>query len=171
VEARGGGSFYNDFYLPMVPFFERTYGPSNKQNAPAEDNPLWSLEQWQPDLLVVALGTNDFSEQYPHIEQAAYVSKHQAFLRTLRGHYPQTEIICLAPFKPGAPWDEARSYIAASVAQSGDAHIHAVDPTTPAAWLTFPDDYVNGDPFHPNIAGHEKIASELAAVAKAALGW
>lgn len=91
VEARGGGSFYNDFYLPMVPFFGRAYGPDNKQNAPAADNPEWSFERWQPDLLVVALGTNDFSEQYPHIEQAAYVSKHQAFLRTLRGHYPQTE--------------------------------------------------------------------------------
>ncbi|HVY26234.1 MAG TPA: GDSL-type esterase/lipase family protein [Polyangiaceae bacterium] len=171
VEARGGGSFYNDFYLPMVPFFERTYGPENKQNAPAADNPPWRFEPWQPDLLVVALGTNDFSEQYPHIEQAAYVSKHQAFLRTLRGHYPHTEIVCLAPFKPGAPWDEARSYIAASVADLGDAHIHAVDPTTPSAWLTFPDDYVSGDAFHPNIAGHEKIATELALVAKAALGW
>jgi hypothetical protein len=28
VEARGGGSFYNDFYLPMIPFFDRTFRSS-----------------------------------------------------------------------------------------------------------------------------------------------
>jgi lysophospholipase L1-like esterase len=171
VEARGGGSFYNDFYLPMVPYFERSFGPRNLEHAPTADNPLWSFDEWQPDVLIVALGTNDFSEQYPHIDEAAYVPKYQAFLQALRGHYPSAELFCLAPFKPGAPWDEARSYITEAVAGHGDARVHAVDPTSPAPWLTYPDDYVTGDAFHPNLAGHEKIASALEVVVKKALGW
>jgi lysophospholipase L1-like esterase len=171
VEARGGGSFYNDFYLPMVPYFARSFGPRNQEHAPAADNPLWSFDEWQPHVLIVALGTNDFSEQYPHIDEGSYVPKYQAFLQTLRGHYPAAEVFCMAPFKPGAPWDEARSYIGKAVAELGDAHVHAIDPTADGGWLTFPDDYVAQDAFHPNLSGHEKIASSLEPIVRKALGW
>jgi lysophospholipase L1-like esterase len=170
VEARGGGSFYNDFYLPMIPFFDKLFGPKNKENAPT-DVTLWKFDSWQPDVFVLALGTNDFSDQYPHIDESAYVPKYQGFLQKLRGYYPRSEIFCLAPFKPGAPWDEARTYISKSVMTLGDAHVHAIDPVAPEPWTVYPADFVNGDPFHPNLAGHEKIARKLEGVIRPVLGW
>lgn len=170
VEARGGGSFYNDFYLPMLPFFDRVLGPANKQHAPAPDNAVYAFDDYRPDVLIVALGTNDFSEHYPHIDQALYVQKYQDFLRKLRGYYPSTEILCLAPFKPGAPWDEARTYIVKAVVELADAHVHAVDGATTDAWLG-PEDYVTGDAFHPNLQGHQKLAERLEPLIRQWLGW
>jgi lysophospholipase L1-like esterase len=170
VEARGGGSLYNDFYLPMIPFFDRVLGPANEQNAPAADNFVYSFAEHQPDVLILALGTNDFSEQYPHLEQALYVAKYRGFVQKLRGHYPGAVIFCLAPFKPGAPWDEARTYIAEAVDELADAGVVAVDGAAGQAWLTA-EEYVTGDAFHPNLAGHEKIAERLEPIVRAALGW
>ncbi len=173
VEARGGGSFYNDYYLPMIPFFDRTFGPNNKENTPASDNPLWSFDDWQPDAFVLALGTNDFSDQYPHIDETAYVTKYQGFLQTLRGHYPSAHLFCLAPFKAGTPWDEARSYIEKAVTALGDAKVYAVNPLANSSdpWLTYPADYVTGDEYHPNVQGHEKIAVRLESIVREKLGW
>jgi lysophospholipase L1-like esterase len=170
IEARGGGSFYNDFYLPMIPFFEKMFGPKNKENAPS-DVTLWRFESWQPDVFILALGTNDFSDQYPHIDESAYVPKYEGFLQKLRGYYPKAEIFCLAPFKPGAPWDEARSYIAKAVMTLADPHMHAINPVSPDLWLASPTDFVSGDAFHPNLSGHQKIAAKLEATIRPVLGW
>ncbi len=173
IEARGGGSFYNDYYLPMIPFFERTFGPSNKENAPASENPLWSFDAWQPDVFVLALGTNDFSDMYPHIDESAYVTKYQGFLQTLRAHYPNAHVFCLSPFKAGTAWDEARTYIGKAVTAFGDAHVYAVNPLQNPAdlWLTYPGDYVANDEYHPNVQGHEKIAVRLETIVREKLGW
>jgi len=173
VEARGGGSFYNDFYLPMIPFFDRAFGPANLQNAPAAQNPQWSFAAFQPDVFILALGTNDFSDMYPHIDQTAYVSKYQGFLRQLRADYPAAAIFCLAPFKPGAPWDEARKYITLAVGSLGDSRVYAIDPVGTGAdpWLESPADYVTGDAYHPNLQGHEKVAVRLETIVRQTLGW
>ena len=80
-------------------------------------------------------------------------------------------MFCLAPFKPGAPWDEARRYIAEAVTKLADAHVHAINPVAPDAWLAAPADYVNGDAFHPNLSGHQKIAAKLEATIRPVLGW
>jgi lysophospholipase L1-like esterase len=179
VEARGGGSFYDDTYLPMVPWFDKVFGPHEAENDPPAGAALWDFTRWQPDAFVLALGTNDFSDQYPHIDESLYLTKYQAFLRSLRGWYPSAEIFCLAPFKEGAPWDEARKYISDAVAQLGDAHVHAIDPLAggtaatgyPQPWLDHPQDYVAGDDIHPNLAGDAKIAAKLRDVIASVMGW
>ena len=173
IEARGGGTFYSDTWLPMPPYFDRMFGPANLENAPAADNPAWSFAAWKPDVFVLALGTNDFSDQYPDIDQTLYTDKYQAFLGELRADYPNAEIFCLAPFKQGTPWDEVRKYIPLAVAATSDTHIHAIDPVGDGTdlWITIPADYVKGDQFHPNIAGHKKIADRMEAIVRPVMGW
>lgn len=174
IEARGGGSFFNDFWLPMIPWFDKTFGPYELEHNPPSGAKLWNFAEWQPDVFILALGTNDFSDMYPHIDETTYVEKYQKFLRDLRARYPGTEIFALAPFKPGAPWDEARQYITHAVTGLGDSHVHAVDPRAKGAadeWLSMPADYVTGDEYHPNIAGHTKIAKRLAAIIGPIMKW
>jgi hypothetical protein len=49
--------------------------------------------------------------------------------------------------------------------------VHAINPVAPDAWLAAPADYVNGDAFHPNLSGHQKIAAKLEATIRPVLGW
>jgi hypothetical protein len=187
VEARGGGAFY-DTWLPMVPFFDKTFGPTDNQMAPDPGAVEWDFAQWQPDVYILALGTNDWSATQPHIDESSYETFYQTFLTSLRKWYPKTEIFCLAPFQDadqmtgdpagGAPWDEARTYIAHAVMTFGDAHVHAVIPVMGNAasgytgeWITHPGDYVSGDYTHPNISGDTKIAAKLQSIIAPVMGW
>ena len=79
----------------------------------------------------------------------------------------------LGPFKQGKPWDMCRQYIAEAVKATGDSRAHAIDPVGDGAdlWLSAPFDYVNGDPYHPNIKGDTKIAARMYNIIKPVLGW
>ena len=172
VEARGGGAFYSDTALPMRNYFLKALGPANMENTPSPDNPDWDFNSWKPDVFILELGTNDWGTALQHEDQSAYIAKYKAFLTLLRGYYPGAVILCMEPFKEtdtggcpgpggscaGYEWDEARAYIAAAVSQMADPGIRAVDLT---GVLVHPDDYVNGDIFHPNVQGHGKIAQYL----------
>jgi lysophospholipase L1-like esterase len=158
----------------MPPWFDKVLGPGNRVHLPDEGAELWDFSKYEPEVFVLALGTNDFSEMYPHVDETAYVSKYRGFLEELRERYPNAEVFCLAPFKAGAPWDEARAYIALAVAATEDENIHSIDPLGDApegAWLSYPSDFVTGDEYHPNLAGHRKIAERLGTIVEAEMGW
>ncbi len=176
VEARGGGSLFND-WLPMIPWFDKLTGPLDLQHLPDAGAALWDFAGWQPDVFILALGTNDSSDMYPASNQAAYVSKYKGFLSTIRSVYPNAVIFALAPWKEGAPWDLVRSHIPLAVSELGDAKVHAVVPLTGSSpsysdpWLSYPADYVSGDEYHPNLSGNQKIAAKLAEIIAPVMGW
>jgi lysophospholipase L1-like esterase len=178
----------------MVPWFDQMFGPSLDQDVPDAGSETWDFAQWQPDVLIVALGTNDSSPTYPlgPSDMQQYVTQYVGFLTSLRMGYPHTEIFCLAPFvdqysptgdapwsaQYAAPWDTVRAYIGAAVTQFGDAHTHAIIPVTGTAttgysgqWLTHDQDYVAGDTIHPNISGDTKIATHLQSIIAPIMGW
>ena len=159
----------------MRGFFEKTFGPYEMVHDPPAGELDWDFTSWQPDVFILALGTNDFSDDTtPHIEEALYVAAYTDFLTTLRSYYPDTVIFCLSPFKEGEPWDEARAYQALAVEQMADSNMHAINPVgngTTEAWLSYPEDFIPGDEYHPHIDGHTKIATELSQIVAAEMGW
>jgi lysophospholipase L1-like esterase len=179
VQARGGGSFYTT-YLPMVPWFDKTFGPLDGVHKPedkADDAvPVWDFADWQPHVLIIALGTNDASDSFTPPE-ADYIAKYGAFLGSLRRYYPEAWIFALAPWKEGAPWDVVRRAIASAAEAENDARIQAIVPVDGVApnyqnrWLTYPADYVTGDEYHPNLAGHHKIARKLQEIIAPIVGF
>jgi len=84
----------------------------------------------------------------------------------VRSKYPAALILCtVAPLLSGADLTEARAYIDAAVAATGDARIKSfpmaqTDPTD--GW---------GCDFHPSVKTHQKMAATLTAQLKAELGW
>jgi lysophospholipase L1-like esterase len=176
VEARGGGSFFLD-YLPMVPWFDKTFGPLDGEMLPDSTVPVWNFASWQPDVFILALGTNDSSDMYPATNEASYVAKYKDFMTKLRRSYPNAHVFALAPWKEGAPWDLVRSHIAKAVTEQADPEIRAIipvdgtNPTYSNRWLEYPADYVTGDTFHPNLQGHQKIADKLKAIIAPIVGW
>ncbi len=132
---------------PMPFYFDRTLAGSAQ--------PAWSFPSWIPDVVVVALGTNDFSTSVkPSREQ--YVSAYKAFLQRLRGHFPSAPIVCVtfASDSFQGPYVDA---LVKEVNAAGDAKVQ---------WVGMPNFSGSelGCDWHPNVAAHKKFADVLVPV-------
>ncbi len=116
---------------------------------------------WQPDVVVIALGINDFSTT-PHPSQEQYAGGYGDFIDTLRSHYPDAQIICTYLSSMDAV---AADYIAAAVDASGDSKVHFAEVLYN---LELPADF--GSDYHPNIVGQTKIADAFIPVFDSLMG-
>ncbi|MEA2698077.1 MAG: hypothetical protein QOI66_2348 [Myxococcales bacterium] len=125
----------------------------------------WDFASWQPQVVVINLGTNDVSTPVDPTE-AQFTGAYRTFLQHVRSKYPAALILCtVAPLLGGADLTEARAYIDAAVAATGDAKIKSfpMAQTDPAdGW---------GCDFHPSVKTHQKMAATLTAQLKTELGW
>jgi lysophospholipase L1-like esterase len=139
---------------------------------PARADSRWDVRAWIPDVVVVNLGTNDFTRGDPG--QSPFTAAYLALVERLRGFYPSALIVCaLGPmladtYPPGAlNLTHARKYVTQVVEglrSRGDAHVSFVE---------FPsqDPMTAGCGFHPNLATQRQMASQLTAVIRAQTGW
>ena len=148
---------------------------------PGQPNTPWDFDSWQPDALLIALGTNDFSGADPFPSATEFGAAYSEFLTFLRGAYPDAELFCVGTFAYNwgtpAQFDDCNRYICAVVAAKnaqGDDRIHCVDPGAGpdgnGHWLPNSSDYIN-DWTHPTVAGHTIIAENLHAIMQPVLGW
>ena len=126
----------------------------------------WSFPPPAPDVVLINLGTNDFSQGDPGAAfQTAYVS----FLQQVRKHYTNANIVCaLSPMLGDPARSQARTYIQAAVSQvmgAGDAHVSYFEFDEQLA----SDGY--GCDYHPSPTTHQKMAAKLEPVLKMLEGW
>ncbi|MDB5104482.1 MAG: Esterase, hydrolase-type [Fibrobacteres bacterium] len=125
------------------------------------DDLKWDFTKWIPDLVVVALGTNDFSTAVKPTE-AQYASAYKDFLKKVRAWYPNAEILCMT-YSVDAYQKKYVDTLVSQVAAAGDAKIHRVHmPALVAGEL--------GCDYHPNVAGQRKYADALIPQVKHYLG-
>lgn len=143
--------------------------PDRYDRALANDpDSVWDHHAFEPDVLVVNLGTNDFSggkgDPGPGF-QTAYTT----FLERLRARHPQAEIVAAtSPMLSDDNRTKLFSYVTAAVAArkaAGDDAVSFVD----IAEQTDADGYGCG--YHPNIATQKRMAAELVAHVKPLMGW
>jgi lysophospholipase L1-like esterase len=142
---------------PLPVYYDRTL--------PERTDSQWNFSQWQPQVVVINLGTNDFSTAVDPTS-AQFSAAYQAFLLHIRSKYPTALILCtVAPLLGGSDLTTARAAIDAAVAATGDANIKSftMDPTDPA------DGY--GCDYHPSVKTQQKMAAVLTAKLKTELGW
>lgn len=137
---------------PMPYYYPRTCG------SVANNNYAFA---WQPDVVVVALGINDFSTS-PNPSQAQYCGGYSNFVKTLRSHYPNAHILCTYLSSMGG---SASSYIQSVVNTSGDPKVHFASVIYN---LANPGDL--GSDYHPNASGQTKIANAFIPVLDNILG-
>ncbi|MBK6464847.1 MAG: hypothetical protein IPF92_28175 [Myxococcales bacterium] len=144
---------------------------------PDEASPLWDVRRSPPDVVVVNLGTNDFSpsaggaDPGPSGERfrAAYVE----FLKTLRGHYPGVPLVAaLGPVMSDNYPVGVRALTTATGAVqaaievrkgAGDADVH---------FISFPlQSAPYGEDWHPTVETHEKMGRQLAELVQRLKGW
>lgn len=129
------------------------------------ENSLSNLWAWQPDLILINLGSNDTTN--PTVPEANFQSAMVRFLATIRAHNPSARIIVLQPF--GLNGGNVPVYQAALKgavqARRGDEKLLYLDTL---GWLTS-EHFTDGA--HPNAAGQSRAAEMLIPYLHEIMGW
>jgi len=160
--AWSGMGMYRDYggsTIDQMPVrYERTL--------PDRTSSPWDFSSWQPNAVIINLGTNDFAKGDPG---KPFTDAYLAFVKNLRKHYASAHIfLALGPMLSGSSLTTARGYlngIVDTMTKGGDANVHFMEfPTQLAS-----DGY--GCDWHPSLVTHGKMATVLETTLKTRLGW
>jgi lysophospholipase L1-like esterase len=122
----------------------------------------WNQADYEPDLIVVAIGTNDFAPGIP--DHAAYVDAYTAFLRRLLRDHPHARIaLTEGAMLDGGQKTTLIGYIREAMARVRDARVHLLSPMAHQT-----GDAVNA---HPTTVQHVAMAEELLPQLRRIAGW
>ena len=137
------------------------------------DGPLWDFAQYQPDAIVINLGTNNFANIDPG--EKRFVGLYVDLVRKVRGAYPRAFVVCALGSMLSDVYPEkrhsltqARKYMKTAVTKlkaEGDANLE---------FLEFPEqNHADGlgCGFHPSLKTHKLMADRLTALLKEHQGW
>ena len=145
-------NFGGDTNEPMPEIYDRTI---------AAEPGDWTFA-WQPDAVVVNLGTNDFSTDNDPTEEM-FVTAYIAFVEHLRDVYPDAFILVVTPSLFGLDLPVVEGYLGDIVAQVNDPNVAYANIN--AVWMG------SGCNGHPNVATHAGMAANLVTELEAHLGW
>lgn len=148
-------NYGDDTFEPLPQIYDRLL---------ATDAAPWDFS-WQPDVVVIDLGTNDFSTDGDPPENV-FVPAYVAFLAHLRDVYPDAFILPVAPVLFGNEAVMVAGYLQSAVDQrhaAGDMQVAFADINV--QWNG------SGCDGHPNLAAHAGMAAKLVTELQAHLGW
>ncbi len=121
----------------------------------------WNFKDYTPNLVVINLGSNDFSTK-PHPLKEEFLSSYEKIISRLREVYGDVQILCVAPPK-GEAFDFLREYCLLRK----DKNLHF------AAYLNevYNDSTDLGSSGHPNLEGQKKIAMTLIPHISSIMKW
>ncbi|HEV7992181.1 MAG TPA: GDSL-type esterase/lipase family protein [Gemmatimonadaceae bacterium] len=131
----------------------------------------WDFRQYTPDLVVVALGTNDFSDGDGKTPRAAldgekFVRDYTQFVAGMRSRYPAARMLLLtSPMLDSAKNETLAGYLQRVIvarAAAGDTVITR---------FAFKGRYTSGCDGHPDLAEQLRMADELEPEVRARMGW
>lgn len=130
----------------------------------------WDHAAYQPDLVIVSLGTNDFNLELGALpDRERYVSAYVAFVSRIRTLHPKASVLLTEgamvndftdPTRPQK--SRLRSYLAETVERLADPRV-----------AVFASQYYPGDACdpHPTRDQHAAMARDLEPVVRRTLGW
>lgn len=124
---------------------------------------MWNFSNYKPDLVVINLGTNDFSTE-PHPYKSEFVSGYTKLLRQIRMGYGDVPVVCM--FCPTIT-SEVFGFYEEAVAQMNDKNIHLL--RLPSELFQENVDY--GADWHPNRQGQRKLAMSIIPTISTLMGW
>jgi len=126
----------------------------------------WNFQKWQPDLVVLRLGNNDYwKKPYPTI--SAFHTAYIKFLKRIRKLYPKASILVLCePVRKDPHCDYIKSLVGELSGRLQDKKIWFEELNVN---LEMTKDY--GCQEHPNESGHKKIADALEPIIRKTMNW
>lgn len=133
---------------------------------PAPMDMAWNFEEYQPDAVIINLGTNDDSFCQDTTErQQDYADHYAEFLKVVRKHNPGAMIFCILGLMGDRlyPWvcKAAKKYSE----ETGDQRITTVHLPEQDGSIGYVSDY------HPLESAHEKAANVLIPAIRETMGW
>ncbi len=129
--------------------------------------PIWNFSKWKPDVVVINLGTNDFSTQ-PFPDKAVFKAGYEKLINEVKKQYGDVPVFCVV----GPMTDEpCYSYVKEmvedfrSVYQRKNVYFVGI-PT----YLMNPEKDLGSDT-HPNYSGQRKMAAHVLSVISSILEW
>jgi lysophospholipase L1-like esterase len=130
------------------------------------DTIKWDFQKWQPDLVILRLGNNDYwKKPYPvtNAFQKAYIN----FLKEIRSLYPQSSILVFCePIRKDQHCDYIGSVVTELKKELGDKKIWFEELN-----IILDEQKDFGCQKHPNRSGHKKIADALEPIVRKAMNW
>jgi lysophospholipase L1-like esterase len=138
---------------------------------PDEKSPAaWDHSAYIPDVVVISLGTNDFSlgiGSFPEREE--WVTTYVRFVRVVRARYPEAHIFLTEGAIVNDADDPARpqksvltSYLKETATRLADPRVHLLESRH------YPGD---ADDAHPTGTQHAAMAQDMEPTIRAAVGW
>jgi len=124
---------------------------------PNDDTP-WNFSLYQPDVVVINLGTNDFGQGDPG---TPYEDAYVAFVQTIRSKYANAYFILIDMYG-GIRLTRVNDVVAA-LKSGGETKVEVVSVSSAQNNL--------GCNQHPNVAGQAAMGQVLAASLQALMGW
>jgi hypothetical protein len=141
--------------MPFPTYYDRTL--------PMRADSTWDFASWRPHVVVINLGTNDFSSAVDPTAKE-FSDGYVAFLRHIRGNYEDALILLTCgPMLGTSELTKVKDGIATAIATLGDPRIKSFDLAIQTG--------ATGCAGHPNIATHQKMADALVAALEKELGW
>jgi len=162
VEAHSGRGIVRNIF-DKAQTSKKTMGTRASLVFDDADTISYKFDQYKPDLVLINLGTNDFSDpSVPRPNQ--YVKGMLDLINLLRSHFPDVKVICVMPHT-------ANDYLTLAMNQlreriRGMKGVYMTHPMNNV--LADPKDYGAG---HPNVVGHRKIAMTLIPLVSTVMDW
>lgn len=125
----------------------------------------WDYSRFQPDVVVINLGTNDASYCKSAETKAEFTAGYVDFLKTVRAANPDARIICALGIMGDALLPDVQAAVDTYTAETGDSKV-SVFGFTPQQEA----DGIAAD-WHPSAKTHQKAADALAAEIRSVMGW
>jgi len=123
----------------------------------------WDFKKYSPDIVSIALGTNDFSTgdgKRPRLpfDSATFVNHYIDFVQLVKSKYPSAQIALLSSPMVNGDNRQLLQNCLSAVKQHIDAN-HPADK--PVALYFFNPMHAHGCAGHPNVEEHSILANEL----------
>ncbi|WP_207428765.1 SGNH/GDSL hydrolase family protein [Pedobacter sp. SYSU D00535] len=123
----------------------------------------WNAAAYRPDIISIALGTNDLSggdgkQSRAAFDSTAFINAYVKFVKKIRTSHPDAQILLLNNLPGGGD----RGQLLQSCLESVKRQIDATHPTQkPLAIFLFEGRQMQGCTGHPSVADHDLMAKEL----------
>jgi hypothetical protein len=134
-----------------------------KADLQVEDTRMWDFSVYSPQIVSVALGTNDFSngdgikKRLP-FDSTVFISNYVKFLQLVKSKYPKAQIALLSSPMVGG----SNGHLLESCLQSVKLKTDVLyNGEKPIALFFYKPMQPHGCSFHPSVEDHAEMANEL----------
>lgn len=127
----------------------------------------WDYNTWQPEVIVVNLGSNDYSTSVVP-DRAVVIHHYRTFIKQIRTYYGNIPIFCLfGPTKNEPAYSVIKEVVRSYRQIYNDENIYFIG--IPKHLLNKESDL--GSDWHPSYRGHRKMASHIIPTIANVLKW